>query len=492
MAGQGWVGLGPGKICVSISEQRALQKLSPVLGGCASERASERWRKGKASIGSSERAEEQEAGGEYVRRFSKFLSKAESPKRSREGGREGGVGEEESGTGPDFLTALGDGVGVGGGVLGPHSSSSAGSDSFLRQAEVPKPKWPAAPRWMIQQHIGPPPSFPLAAAAAAAAPVPAAVVVVPSAAASGGSKFSKPASLASPVSGPGPGSSDDRPVKVWCDRNSKQALLKSEGENAPPSKLIAMAKCDSHNTNIIINNNNNITNTSKSSMVLDTLPAAAAAAAADSPRGNVIAKDGVDVDLKQIDSSDCSDHMEEQEDKATNRTVSKNLVSERKRRKKLNEGLYTLRALVPRISKMDKASIIGDAIDYVRELQKEVDDLQTAISEVEASRKSGNLDTEEMSQNAQIMENSMLDVAKMEEKSYHLRIFCTKGPGVFVLLMRSLEALGMEVLSANLTSFEENILNTFIAEIKDLEAMKTEEVKAAILDVCARFGLQTT
>lgn len=57
---------------------------------------------------------------------------------------------------------------------------------------------------------------------------------------------------------------------------------------------------------------------------------------------------------------------------------------------------------------MDKASIIGDAIDYVRELQKEVDDLQTAISEVEASRKSGNLDTEEMSQNAQIMENSMV------------------------------------------------------------------------------------
>lgn len=104
MAGQGWVGLGPGKICVSISEQRALQKLSPVLGGCASERASERWRKGKASIGSSERAEEQEAGGEYVRRFSKFLSKAESPKRSREGGREGGVGEEEVLPGPSQTT----------------------------------------------------------------------------------------------------------------------------------------------------------------------------------------------------------------------------------------------------------------------------------------------------------------------------------------------------------------------------------------------------
>lgn len=32
-------------------------------------------------------------------------------------------------------------------------------------------------------------------------------------------------------------------------------------------------------------------------------------------------------------------------------------------------------------------------------------------------------------------------------------------------LMQSLEAIGLEVLNANLTSLQDNILNTFIAEV---------------------------
>ncbi|KAL6979866.1 Transcription factor myc2 [Sarracenia purpurea var. burkii] len=57
--------------------------------------------------------------------------------------------------------------------------------------------------------------------------------------------------------------------------------------------------------------------------------------------------------------------------------------AERQRREKLNQRFYALRAVVPNVSKMDKASLLGDAIAYINELKSK---LQDAESDKEDSR----------------------------------------------------------------------------------------------------------
>ncbi|XLS66233.1 hypothetical protein HN51_026207, partial [Arachis hypogaea] len=51
------------------------------------------------------------------------------------------------------------------------------------------------------------------------------------------------------------------------------------------------------------------------------------------------------------------------------------LMAKRRCRKKLNDRLYMLWSVVPKISKMDRTSILGDAIHYLRELLQRNNDL---------------------------------------------------------------------------------------------------------------------
>ncbi|CAN6324473.1 unnamed protein product [Urochloa humidicola] len=51
--------------------------------------------------------------------------------------------------------------------------------------------------------------------------------------------------------------------------------------------------------------------------------------------------------------------------------------AERQRREKLNQRFYALRAVVPNVSKMDKASLLGDAISYINELRGKLTTLET-------------------------------------------------------------------------------------------------------------------
>uniref|UniRef100_A0A0D9W469 BHLH domain-containing protein n=1 Tax=Leersia perrieri TaxID=77586 RepID=A0A0D9W469_9ORYZ len=78
------------------------------------------------------------------------------------------------------------------------------------------------------------------------------------------------------------------------------------------------------------------------------------------------------------------DHGENNSATRKRRDRSKTIVSERKRRVRMKEKLYELRALVPNITKMDKASIIADAVVYVKDLQAHARKLKDEVAVLEA------------------------------------------------------------------------------------------------------------
>ncbi|KAJ3686580.1 hypothetical protein LUZ61_015744 [Rhynchospora tenuis] len=68
--------------------------------------------------------------------------------------------------------------------------------------------------------------------------------------------------------------------------------------------------------------------------------------------------------------------------------------AERQRRERLNQKFYALRAVVPNVSRMDKASLLADATSYITDLQSKVkaieeekSKLQTQIAQLNSLRK---------------------------------------------------------------------------------------------------------
>ncbi|KAF7114409.1 hypothetical protein RHSIM_RhsimUnG0086900 [Rhododendron simsii] len=65
--------------------------------------------------------------------------------------------------------------------------------------------------------------------------------------------------------------------------------------------------------------------------------------------------------------------------KARGETPPNHVEAEKQRRHKLNSLFYVLRGIVPNVSKMDRASLLADAVAYIKELQENVGELEAKL-----------------------------------------------------------------------------------------------------------------
>ncbi|KAF8406154.1 hypothetical protein HHK36_008234 [Tetracentron sinense] len=183
----------------------------------------------------------------------------------------------------------------------------------------------------------------------------------------------------------------------------------------------------------------------------------------------------------------------------TTRSPSHNkdhIIAERKRREKLNQRFIALSAIVPGLKKMDKASVLGDAIKHMKRLQEQVKTLEEqtmkrtteSVIYVKKSQLSDNDDTSCSDENSSSQSNEPLPEieVRVSDKTILVRIHCEKRNGVLVKALDEIQKLHLTVVNSCAMPFGSSVLDISIIAQMDFEFCMT--VKDLVRNLRSAFG----
>ncbi|XP_076911330.1 transcription factor bHLH14-like [Bidens hawaiensis] len=161
--------------------------------------------------------------------------------------------------------------------------------------------------------------------------------------------------------------------------------------------------------------------------------------------------------------------------------------AERQRREKLNHRFYALRSVVPYVSKMNKASLLADAVTYINELKSKIQTLEkmTGPESMPVRSRNNNQLMNHVHNSRSATVHSMANRAEVEVtllgSEAMIRVQSTDVNYPAAKLMDALRTLDLRVQYASVSSVKDLILQDVIVKIPNGFTCEEDTLKLAVL-----------